>query len=124
MNIREAVAEKIKNSTSAVTDAAVDIMAQKVIQKRVEQVVAAFTELDNLDRELKKCKPDLISYNDDGSVKDTSWSKGAFEARKKLSDRHDKIEKALEAALGDKGDFNSLASLGGKGGDEKKSNDA
>lgn len=112
--IREAVAAKIAASGPSILEQVADALAEEVIGKRVKQVHAAMTELDNIARDLKKLKPDQVAYDESGTVQNSFFSKKVIDDRKKLSEREAKIQKALAKAL-ENNEWGDMGNLGGSG---------
>ncbi len=110
--VREAVAARIAGSAPEVFEKVAGILAQETIDKRVKQLVASMTEFDNKSRDLKKLRPDVVSYNAAGQAVTENYSKAAVEARAKLTKRIDKIEQAIAKALADPPNYDALMSLG------------
>lgn len=113
INIIEAVAERLAKSGDIVAERVIDAMVEVALKKREQQVSQAFTESDNLARELAKLKFDVLTYNQDGTVAAEVFTKARIEQRAKLKSRIEKIENALAKAL-KYNDWNPIAQLGGK----------
>jgi hypothetical protein len=104
--VKEAVATKIASSGEKVFEAVAECMAQEEIGKRIALVLQHYTELDNIEKELKKLKQDLWDgqgYN--GYMKET------FDKRVKLETRKAKVIDAIDRAI-DMNDFAKLKELG------------
>ena len=112
MDLREAVTAKIADSGEAVASRVVDFLAEATIAKRVNQVVSAYTEIDNLTRDFRRAKPDLVAFDGAGLQISANYSKQALDARNKIAARMEKVTKALDLAL-EKNDFSGLNNLGG-----------
>ena len=113
MNVKEAVADRIANASQEIADAIIEHLAKETIDKRVNIAVQAFAELDKLNKEIRKIKPDVITYGAGGDMHQ-AYSKTAHENLKKNMERVEKITKALEKAL-DKNDWGDLPGILGKG---------
>ena len=113
MNLKEAVHAKIKELNPTIADLVVAKLAEETIQKRVALVCSVMTELDNLEKELRKLKPDVKTFSEDG-IEDAKYSKDAFEKKKKTTERHDRLKKLLEAALEDASKYAELSSFIGQ----------
>jgi hypothetical protein len=122
-SVREAVAEKLATSGETVKGRVVDLMVEETLKKRVGQVMSAMTERDNLEKDLRKLKPDVLHYDESGAPAATLYSKVAIEQRKKVTDRIAKVEKAIAKAL-DENDFGDVMQLGGKEPPKDASGDA
>lgn len=122
MNIQTAVLNAIANFSTPLPDGSpsvlfsrvVDALAEETVAKRVQQVTSAYTEWLKQDKEIKRVKPDVVSYNADGTVKDEAWTKAGLDAKKKITDRIAKIEKAITNAL-EKNDWQAMNDLGSGG---------
>lgn len=90
----------------------------RVVSQLVEEEAGARTTLmsgvlvkrKELEKDLRKVKPDQVAYNEDGSEKDASYSKKAAEDRKKIVEQITRIDKALEKAI-DKADYEDLKNI-------------
>jgi uncharacterized protein YdaU (DUF1376 family) len=111
MNIREQVAQRIAEAGPAIAERIVAAMAEDLLAKRVKQVLDAFSEVDGLKVQVKRLRPDLISFDENGAIASSAYSKARVEERQKLARRIGKIEAALAKAL-ERNDFADLASLG------------
>ena len=122
MKLAEAVAARIANSGVTIFDRVVDIMAGEAITKRVKQITTAMTEADNLVKELRRLKPDVVGYHEDGFVISSAFSKARIDERAKNINRQKKIEAAIADAL-DKGDWAKIGQLGAKDSKPEASDD-
>jgi hypothetical protein len=104
------VAERIKNIAPAVSDKVVEHLVNKELTRRSEAVIQGFGDLDKMKTELKKIKPDVVSYNLDGSVANSNWTKATLEAKNKLEQKMEKLTKALDKALVDN-DYSDLYNI-------------
>lgn len=89
-------------------ESAVHELAAVVINQRTQLVVSAVKECRSIDEQLKKIKPDQQSFNEAGEVVSESYSKQATESRRKLQEKRQKVEAALEKALASN-DWDALA---------------
>jgi hypothetical protein len=110
MNIKKAVAEKIASSNDAVAARVIDAMAEATLAKRVKTITDAYIEVDNLNKDLRRAKPDMVTYAEDGAVASSLYSKAALEARNKIIARISKVSKAIDKALS--GDFTDINNIG------------
>jgi hypothetical protein len=113
VNLREAVHTKIKELNPAIADLVVERLAQETIEKRVALVCSVMTEMDNLEKTIKRIKPNVKTYNDDGTER-AEYSKDEWENKKKITERFEKLKKLLEAALEDGSKFGDLQSFIGQ----------
>jgi hypothetical protein len=117
--INVAVAEKVAGLGSAkVVETVVDKLVTAEITKRAEALAAAIKLAEDTLRESRKAaKPDVITVNAAGE-KSEAFSPKAFEAKKKLDEKLAKIDKIVEAALTDGGDWGKLYELVKNGGNQ------
>jgi hypothetical protein len=113
MKLREAVHAKIQELNPTIADLVAIKIAEETIQKRVALIVSVLTEIDNKEKELRKLKPDIKTVTEDG-VEDAKYSKTAYEDRKKIKERIEKLIKLVEAALEDPSKFAELSSFTGQ----------
>jgi len=86
---------------SELFDAIADQIATKEIEVRTERVAKGFTTLDTLKKELKKVKPDNVTYDGDGKEVSCSYSKATVTKKKALEEQIEKLEKLLEGVFTD-----------------------
>jgi hypothetical protein len=120
VSLTDKVAERVASASAFAADRAVDILAEQVVSKRVDQLVASMSELDRLEREFKRLGPDVVSYDVDGTAIAANYSKGRLDERTKNRKRAKRVSDAIDAALAEKPDWNKLSQLGSK---EPKSDD-
>jgi hypothetical protein len=113
MKLRDAVHAKIQELNPTIADLVASKIAEETIQKRVALIVSVLTEIDNKEKELRKIKPDVKTVTEDG-VESGVYSKSAYEDRKKLKERIEKLTKLVEAALEDPSKFAELSSSSGQ----------
>jgi hypothetical protein len=99
-SINVAVAEQIKAiGTSKAVEVVINQLAQKEIDKRSTALAAAIALADTVKKDIAKAsKPDVVTVTTEG-VTSESFSATAYEARKKLIERLEKIEKTVVAAI-------------------------
>jgi hypothetical protein len=107
MDINKKVAQVISGSNEKVQEAVIEILAGKEITRRTDAVVSAIAELNKMESELKKIKPDVVSYDENEVEVSANWTKGKLEEKKKLTGKIEKLTKALDKALGT-GDYCDL----------------
>ncbi len=111
----QALQADIASEISATTVSAV---RERVKAKLVEEKIAELTQVmlggiqarDKARGELNKVKPDVVTYNSDGSKASESYSKTQVDALKKATDTLKRVEDAIEEAL-TKGVFEKLRNL-------------
>lgn len=111
VSIREAVAESVSNVGERTRNQVVEAFAQREADKRATALVKALDKLTELEREgYKLKKPDLVTFNEDGSPKDSAYSHERVKAIKEHGEKLEKLTNAINAA-DDKGDFSKLYDL-------------
>lgn len=111
VSIREAVAESVSNVGERTRNQVVEAFAQREADKRATALVKALDKLTELEREgYKLKKPDIVSFNEDGSPKDSAYSQERVKAIKEHGEKLEKLTNAINAA-DDKGDFSKLYDL-------------
>jgi hypothetical protein len=111
LSLRETVAQRIKEVGPDVEQKVVDILVDRVLKERVNLITKGFDKLSQAERDLKKIKPDNVTYNEDGSVRDEGYSKSKVEERKKAKQRIEALRGALEKALSTQPNFDKLKKL-------------
>jgi hypothetical protein len=111
MNLKEAIADKIKNSTPHILDKVVEKVANETIEKRINHLHQAYTECDNIERELRKIKPDVKNYSVEDGKEHLSFSDNVWQEKKKKEERLAKLKKCIEEALNDHTKFNELGQV-------------
>lgn len=109
-NINQEVAKRIASSGADITERVIAHLAEEEIKRRADKVVQTVVEINKLTKSLDKVQPDVVSYNEDGTVANKAWSKNKLEEKKKLTDKIAKLQKALDKAL-DQSDFGELLGL-------------
>lgn len=106
--VKELVTERLGTIGSTVREKVVAQLVETEVQKRTEAVVFVVKRLDESNEQLKKInRGDLVTYNEDGSVASTGWSKGRVDEIKKIKESIQKLENALELAF-EKNDFQKI----------------
>ena len=93
------VAEQLKNSAPAVQDQLKKVLVERELNKRVDILDKALTKLSELKRDVSKVKPDVETFNEDGTKVSALFSKAKLEERKKAQEALDKLTKLIEVAL-------------------------
>ena len=104
--VRGAVETRAKNVPSTV----VEHYVSKEIAARVQQTIAAIDALKVLDGQLRKLRPDQEQYDVDGKLVAAYYSKAKLEERKKLVEKTERIEAALEGVF-ERSNFDKLKAL-------------
>jgi len=115
-SINTAVAETItKLGSQRVVDTVVEKMVSTEINRRAEALAAGIKLYEDTRRELNKVKPDQVSLDENGQKVSETFSKAAFEAKKKLIEKLAKVDKIIVAATekDNWGDLYNLVKSGG-----------
>lgn len=111
MEIQKKIAEQIGGISPKVADDVVEALVNRELSKRSAAIVQALDGLSELEKQLKRTKPDQASYNADGSVASETFSKSKLDELLKLKGKIEKYIKAIDKALtGDMGDVYNLNS--------------
>jgi len=114
-DINTKVAERIQKCGVEVQDAVIESLANKEISRRVDALVKGVDQLEALQKEGKKIKPDVKLCDDAGKVIGEHWSPKAAEERQKHLKKVDKLTKSIEKGLsGDFSDLFNIIKSGGK----------
>ncbi len=110
-NITTKVAEKLAAISPAVSEKVIDHLVTKELNRRSEAVIGALADLDKMSNELKKLKPDVVAYAEDGSVASSNWSKPKLDEKNKATQKIAKLTAAVDKALNsnDYGDLFNIA---------------
>ena len=104
--VRAATEARAAEVPQTVTNHYVD----KEIDSRVELTISAVDTLANLEKQLKKLRPDQEQYDAEGKLLVASYSKAKLEERKKIIERQERIETALRDVF-ENGAFEKLKKL-------------
>lgn len=104
--VRAATEAKAAEIPQTVTDHYVE----KEIDARVELTIRAIDTLDDLQKQIKKLRPDQEVYDATGNLVSAGYSKIKLEERKKSIERQDRIEAALSDVFENK-NFDKLKKL-------------
>lgn len=110
ITVHTAVVARIKELAPSVEQKLIDHLAQIEITRRSDVLIKTWENLDKLEKMFKKLNADIKTYNEDGTVKDESYSKARLDERNKTSGKIDKWKKAIDKALTDK-DFADVYNL-------------
>ena len=104
--------EKVQNSF-------IDTLVDREIAKRSVALAQLWELIQKQENDIRKIKPDLERYAEDGTIVDVSYSKGQLEALKKSKERLEKMSKAFEKGWnGEMGDVYNLVKDKGSSGKE------
>lgn len=102
---------KVAVSSPKVIDGVVEKLTNAEIEKRQETVIKALESIRQIDRDLKKMKPDQNSFDGDGNLVTATYSKDEAKKIKDLKNKKAKLDEAINLALSDKPDFSKLNNL-------------
>jgi len=97
--VTEIVTQKLAASGPEVFDKIVAHLTEREVQKRVGQVIQVMTELDKLESQYLRMKPDQKIRAVDGSVVSEGFSEQVFQNREKLGKQIASLEEAIRDAL-------------------------
>lgn len=111
IGIRAAVAAGVASLGGRTREQVVEHFATLQANKQAEALIKGLEKLTQLERDLQKInKPDVQTFNEDGTVASATFSKERIEERKKLNEQIEKLTKAINKA--DEGDdFGDLYNL-------------
>lgn len=101
-SILEKVAEKITNSCPTITEKVIEILVDKELEKRTKVIITLIDKLEEVQKNGYKIKP-IISYNEDGSVATTTWTKELLKEKNDNTEKINKLQDTINKAL--EGDF-------------------
>lgn len=112
MDIKNEIAERLVGSSEVVKEKVIDILFQKELDRRTDACLKVIEKLAELDKQYsKENKPDVVTYNEDGSIDKSSYSKDKVDALRKLREQRTNLDNALKKALVDN-DFSKVLELG------------
>jgi len=122
ISVQQKIAAQITELAPSVEETVINTLVERELTKRSEAVVQCMDMLGKLEGDLKKIKPDQVSFDTDGKIISESFSKNKFEEKKKLIERIGKYTNAITKAI-EKADFNDVYNLknqGASGGKDSK----
>lgn len=111
-DLRVSITEKIAEKSKGLRSRLVDTLADEEVNKRAEAMLKVFRKRDEASRELNKMKKPPVKYTADGKPQEQLFEKKEVEEIKKKQQELDKLDKALDLALGEKLDFSLVKQLG------------
>lgn len=109
--VKQLVTDRLGGVGPTVREKVVDLMVDQEIDRRVKAVSALVTKLDEINTNLKKIdRADVETFNQDGTVATSSFTKARLEEIKKAKEQATKIEKALDQAF-ENNDFQKVFEL-------------
>lgn len=107
VDLNKIVSEKLSESKDEVKNRVVNHLYENKIKNRVEQVLNTLEKIETAKKELKKVKPDTVSYDIEGKEINSGYTKENLDKINKQKFELIKLEEALEKALS-KNDFSNL----------------
>lgn len=108
---------KLAESAPSIRVNVIESLAKKEQQARADAVLAVLEKIQAATKGFYKLKEDQATYNADGTVQSTGFSKTKLDERKKAQEDIDRLEKALSQALSPengKYDFSKVKEIAGK----------
>lgn len=100
VTLRDTVATEISTIAPAVADRVVKHFVDTEVSRRTDLIVKGMDTLHQLNNDLRKInKPDVNTFNGDGSPAYSSFTKPRLDEVNKLIDRIAKLTKSIDAAL-------------------------
>lgn len=109
-SIKELVAERIAGSGGVRISRVVDILAEQVLDKQVEQLKKGLELKDEAEKALSTIKPDKQLHPETGAVLQEFFTPQKLGEKRKAQEKLDRITKALNLAIDD-GNFEQLSNL-------------
>lgn len=79
----------------------VDSLVDKEIYTRSELLMSGFKKIEDMKKEIKKIKPDVVLLNEEGVKVNENYSEQKYKERKELTEKMTKLEKAWCLAFND-----------------------
>jgi hypothetical protein len=111
-SVYRVVADQIAGLGQPVFDGVVAHLVGRECNKRIEALTTVIDDLDKQKRAIRGIKPDILAYNEDGSVATAQWSQAKLKERKEALDKSGKYERAINKAF-EKNDFKDVYDLAG-----------
>lgn len=99
IDILAEVASTLKSSSETVKKRLVDTLVEREVVNRVDMLDKALVRLKDAKKEFDKIKPDVDSFDADGKLVSSLYSKAKADERKKAGELKEKLEKAIDQAL-------------------------
>lgn len=113
--LKQSVADSLAASGQETFDRVRDYLVEEELKRRADLLLKGLAKKSELERDIRKVKPDQQSFDATNKLVSESYSKGKAEELKRLKEQLAKIEKALEAALNfEKPCFDKLGECVGK----------
>lgn len=99
LTLNNEVSEQIKGLGQSIRDGVKAKFVQEELVRRTDLLARLVVAINNFRKEGYKIKPDVLSFNADGSPATTAWSKPQLEKQKKFTEKLTKAEQTFEKAL-------------------------
>lgn len=93
-----------------VAETLINRLVDAELDRRAVALHKAYTDAETISRDLKKIKPDAVTYDAEGKVVSESFTRAAKELREKSQARLTKLENAIHKATED-GEFSDLLNV-------------
>ena len=108
--ITEAVATSIKECAPKVEERIINALVEREVNRRSEAVVRVMDQISRDNGKLLRFKPDLVTFNVDGTKATEAYSKEKLEERNKIVRAIDKASNAVSKAL-ENGEYSDVYNL-------------
>lgn len=99
MKLFERITEALAKISPRVEDELVEAAVTREVNKRKEAISKVMDALENIRREIRRVKPDVNTYDLEGKVVSTGYTKAGLDALNKFKENEAKHIKALTQAL-------------------------
>lgn len=108
-DVKKQIQDQESVSETSVRQRVINGLTERELQRREDLLSKALQSRKTLDLDLKKTKPDQITYDEDGT-EHRRFSKGVLESRKKLAEKLDKLDRLINSVI-EKPDASSYKTL-------------
>lgn len=105
--------ERLGNASSNVRGMVVDQFVADEIKARADLLYRAVKKREEMERDLRKIKPDNTAYDASGKIVSESFTKAKADELKKAKEQLDKLDKAIDMAVQEKPDYSKLKEVMG-----------
>lgn len=110
--LQKAVAERLASSGPQVREAVITELVNAKLEERKKLVLAGLTKRKEAEQEVKKAENTKErEFDASGKEVRSYYTKPQAEAIKQAREKLEKLDRALEAALGDKADYEKLSQV-------------
>ncbi len=93
------IQQAIQGAGDTIKQKYIDKQVQQEISKRADLLASLVALMSNVRNSISKIKPDILSYNEDGSGAGAFYSKGVLDSKAKLTEKLAKADAVLKSAL-------------------------